>query len=154
MSKPLVMVSGGLDPIHSGHVAMILEAATFGEVVVVLNSDDWLVKKKGYKFMSFDERAAICQGLKGVKFVSAVKDEDGTVCEALERLKPDFFANGGDRKKENTPELRKCKELGIKMLWNIGGGKTQSSSVLVERAAISGAGGFESYVTREETDLD
>lgn len=148
------MVSGGLDPIHSGHVAMILEAATFGEVVVVLNSDDWLVKKKGYKFMSFDERAAICQGLKGVKFVSAVKDEDGTVCEALERLKPDFFANGGDRKKENTPELRKCKELGIKMLWNIGGGKTQSSSVLVERAAISGAGGFESYVTREETDLD
>lgn len=143
-----------MDPLHSGHVAMILEAAIYGEVVVVLNSDDWLVRKKGYKFMSFKERAAICQGLKGVKFVSAVQDEDGTVCEAIKRLKPDFFANGGDRKEENTPEVTMCEELNVKMLWNMGGGKTQSSSALVEKAAHSGAGSFESFVTRNDTTLD
>jgi len=60
-----------------------------------------------------------------------VDDTDNTVCEALKRLKPDYFANGGDRKTNNTPEMDVCTELGIELLWKIGGGKIQSSSALV-----------------------
>ena len=84
--------------------------------------------------MSFEERAYIAGSIKGVTIVSNVDDSDNTVCEALRRLKPDYFANGGDRYKKNTPEMAVCEELGIKMLWNIGGGKVQSSSELVTKA--------------------
>ena len=131
---PTIAVSGGFDPMHKGHVQMIREAAEYGQVIVILNSDDWLVRKKGYKFMSFEERAYIAGSLKGVVLVTNVNDSDGTVCEALRRLKPDFFANGGDRLRTNTPEMDVCEELGIIMLWNIGGGKIQSSSDLVAKA--------------------
>ena len=134
MKIPTVAVSGGFDPIHKGHVQMIREAAEYGQVIVILNSDDWLIRKKGYKFMSFDERAYIAGSIKGVIVVTNVKDDDGTVCEALKRFKPDYFANGGDRYNSNTPEMDVCEELGIKMLWNIGGGKIQSSSDLVSKA--------------------
>ena len=131
--KKKVMVSGGFDPIHVGHVRMILEAASYGDVIIIANSDDWLKRKKGYIFMPWEERAEILRAIKGVIDVSHVDDRDGTVCEALERLKPDFFANGGDRKTDNTPEGSVCEAIGIKMLWNIGGGKIQSSSDLVRK---------------------
>ena len=62
-----------------------------------------------------------------------VDDTDGTVCEALRRHKPDAFANGGDRRLDNTPEMDVCDELGIEMLWNFGGSKVQSSSELVNK---------------------
>ena len=131
---PTIAVSGGFDPIHKGHVQMIREAAEYGQVIVILNSDDWLVRKKGYKFMTFEERAFIAGSIKGVSVVMNVNDSDGTVCAALERMKPDYFANGGDRYDTNTPEMKLCEELGIQMLWNIGGGKIQSSSTLVSKA--------------------
>ncbi len=131
MKIPIVAVSGGFDPIHKGHTQMIREAAEYGRVVVILNSDEWLIRKKGYKFMSFEERAYIAGSIKGVSIVTHVDDSDGTVCEALKRMKPDYFANGGDRFDTNTPEMKICEELGIKLLWNIGGGKIQSSSDLV-----------------------
>ena len=134
MYIPTIAVSGGFDPIHKGHIQMIREAAEYGNVIVILNSDEWLIRKKGYKFMPFEERAYIAGSIKGVTIVSNVDDSDGSVCEALRRLKPDYFANGGDRYKENTPEMAVCEELGIKMLWNIGGSKTQSSSELVTKA--------------------
>lgn len=130
--RKIVAVSGGCDPCHSGHIRMILEAATYGDVVVILNSDDWLMRKKGYKFMSWEERAEILMAIKGVTDVVTVDDSDGTVCEALRRIRPDYFANGGDRKVGNTPEGDVCAELGIEMLWNVGGGKTQSSSWLID----------------------
>lgn len=130
--RKIVAVSGGCDPCHSGHIRMILEAATYGDVVVILNSDDWLMRKKGYKFMSWEERAEILMAIKGVTDVVTVDDTDGTVCEALRRIRPDYFANGGDRKVGNTPEGDVCAELGIEMLWNVGGGKTQSSSWLID----------------------
>ena len=130
--RKTVMVSGGFDPIHKGHVRMILEAASWGDVIVVANSDDWLQRKKGFNFMSFDERAEILSSIKGVKTVSWVDDSDGSVCEAIARLRPDYFANGGDRTDKNTPEKMLCESLGIKMLWEIGGGKIQSSSDLVK----------------------
>ena len=131
MSKLKIMVSGGFDPIHIGHVRMILEAATHGEVIVVANSDEWLMRKKGYVFMPWQERAEIIESLQGDIRVEQVDDSDDTVCEALRRLKPDIFANGGDRKGSNTPEVALCEEMGIKLIWNVGGGKIQSSSDLV-----------------------
>ncbi len=81
--------------------------------------------------MDFNERSYIAASIKGVAIVTGVDDSDGTVCEALQRIKPDMFANGGDRYDTNTPEMSVCKELGIEMLWNIGGGKEQSSSDLI-----------------------
>tara|TARA_R110000824_G_scaffold28264_16_gene95263 strand:- start:6648 stop:7088 length:441 start_codon:yes stop_codon:yes gene_type:complete len=134
MKIPTIAVSGGFDPMHKGHVQMIREAAEYGSVIIILNSDDWLIRKKGYKFMSFEERAYIVGSIKGVTVVTNVDDSDGTVCSALERFKPDYFANGGDRYDSNTPEMKVCNKLGIKLLWNIGGGKIQSSSKLVDQA--------------------
>jgi len=129
--KPTVMVSGGFDPIHVGHVRMILDAAKHGDVWIVANSDEWLQRKKGFVFMEWDERAEILGAIKGVAGVSRVDDSDNTVCEAIARLKPDYFANGGDRGKDNTPEQDVCENLGIKMLWGIGGDyKANSSSDL------------------------
>jgi cytidyltransferase-like protein len=133
MSKT-IMVSGGFDPIHVGHVRMIIEASQYGDVIVVANSDEWLYRKKGYNFMGFNERREILMAIKGVIAVVAVDDEDGTVCEALKRIKPTYFANGGDRTTNNTPEQAICEDLGIEMLWSIGGQKIQSSSVLVENS--------------------
>lgn len=128
-----VMVSGGFDPIHGGHVQMIREAAKYGNVIVVANSDEWLMRKKGYVFMSWEERAKILREIKGVILVAAVDDTDGTVCDALYKLRPDYFANGGDRGKSNTPEQDVCEELEIEMLWGIGGDyKFNSSSDLAK----------------------
>jgi len=127
------MVSGGFDPIHGGHVQMIRDAAQHGNVIVVANSDEWLMRKKGYVFMTFEERAKILKEMKGVILVSAVDDSDNTVCEAIKLLRPDYFANGGDRGKDNTPEQDVCEQLGIEMLWGVGGDyKFNSSSDLVK----------------------
>ena len=87
--------------------------------------------------MPWEERAEIIKAIRGVVDVVTVDDTDGTVCEAIQRVKPDFFANGGDRKTNNTPEKEVCEALGIEMLWNIGGGKIQSSSELVKKAPAS-----------------
>ena len=132
LDRPTVAVSGGFDPVHVGHVRMILEAAEVGDVIVIANSDEWLMRKKGYVFMPWEERAEILASIKGVLKVVTVDDSDGTVCEALRREKPTFFANGGDRKTDNTPEMDVCSGLGIGLLWEVGGGKIQSSSELVK----------------------
>ena len=133
--KPTVMVSGGFDPVHVGHIRMIREAAKYGNVIVVANSDEWLHRKKGFYFMEFQSRYEILDSIKGVITVDSVDDSDGTVCDALRRHNPTYFANGGDRGKNNTPEVVLCKELGIELLWGIGGDeKIENSSNLVERA--------------------
>ena len=126
-----IAVSGGFDPVHIGHVRMIQEASKYGDVIVIVNSDEWLCRKKGYSFMPFTERAEIIAGLKGVVEVVRADDDDNTVCKSLEKIVPDYFANGGDRKISNTPEMDVCARLGIEMLWNVGGEKIQSSSELV-----------------------
>jgi D-beta-D-heptose 7-phosphate kinase/D-beta-D-heptose 1-phosphate adenosyltransferase len=131
--RKLIAISGGFDPVHVGHVQMIEEAAMLGDVMVIVNSDDWLVRKKGYIFMPWAEKAYIMGQFKGVVKVVSVDDSDGSVCEALRTHRPDAFANGGDRKHTNTPEMDVCEELGIELLWNIGGEKIQSSSDLVNR---------------------
>ena len=132
--RPLIAVSGGFDPVHIGHVRMIRDASRYGDVMVIINSDDWLQRKKGYVFMPYEERAEIMGNIKGVTLITSVDDSDGTVCQALRRHKPDAFANGGDRKTENTPEMDVCEELGIQLMWAVGGSnKPQSSSWLVEK---------------------
>ena len=126
-----VAVSGGFDPIHVGHLRMFKEAAKCGKLIVILNSDEWLIRKKGYIFMTFDERKEIIESFTCVHEVVEVDDTDSTVCEALERMTPTFFANGGDRKSDNVPEVDLCNRLNISLIWNVGGDKIQSSTDLV-----------------------
>ena len=134
MTNKIIIVSGGFDPIHVGHIRMIKHASEFGDVIVVANSDDWLIRKKGFYFMPFEQRAEILSQIKGVIRVENVDDSDGTVCKALERIKPNYFANGGDRGKENTPEQNICEKNNIELLWGIGGEyKANSSSSLTDR---------------------
>ena len=135
VEKSTVMVSGGFDPVHVGHIRLILEAAKFGDVIVIANSDKWLFRKKGFVFMTFEQRKEILDAIKGVILVDAVDDKDGTVCEAIRTHKPTYFANGGDRRRANTPEVNLCQELGVEMLWGVGGDKkSESSSDLVKKA--------------------
>tara|TARA_B100000085_G_scaffold267852_1_gene277775 strand:- start:1587 stop:2066 length:480 start_codon:yes stop_codon:yes gene_type:complete len=132
--RPTVMVSGGFDPVHVGHIRMIRAAAQHGDVIVIANSDNWLFRKKGFVFMEFAKRSEILNSIKGVIIVDSVNDDDGTVCDAIRRHKPTYFANGGDRGKTNTPEQSVCDELGVKLLWGVGGDdKVDASSDLVNR---------------------
>ena len=121
-----IAISGGFDPIHPGHIAMIEAAQAYGEVHVIVNSDDWLVRKKGFFFQPWSDRKKIIEAY--TPHVHAVDDTDGTVCEALQRIKPDYFGNGGDRGDKNTPELNICEEIGIKPIFELGGSKYSSSS--------------------------
>lgn len=135
--KIVVAVSGGFDPIHVGHSRMISEARKLGdELVVILNNDNWLRKKKGYCFMPQEQRQELLEALRDVDRVVLTAHgenaEDMSVCDALRLVKPDIFINGGDRNKANIPEVPVCEEIGCKMIFNIGaGGKIQSSSWLV-----------------------
>ena len=132
--KKRIMVSGGFDPPHIGHIRMFQDAAKWGDVIVALNSDDWLMRKKGYVFMPWLERAEIIRELTSVDRVVSFNDNDDTANQAIKIHQPDAFANGGDRKKKNTPEMDLCDKLGIQMLWGIGGkDKPQSSSWLVDK---------------------
>jgi len=109
----IVVVSGGFDPIHSGHIAYLKEAKKLGDkLIVALNSDDWLIKKKGKFFMPFAEREIILKNLKPVDDVISFEDDElGSCKDALNKTKlkyPDeeiLFCNGGDRNKENIPEM-------------------------------------------------
>jgi D-beta-D-heptose 7-phosphate kinase/D-beta-D-heptose 1-phosphate adenosyltransferase len=131
--RPTVMVSGGFDPVHAGHIRMIRAAAAYGDVIVIANSDDWLFRKKGFVFMEYARRVEILNAIKGVVLVDSVDDTDGTVCKAIKRIKPTYFANGGDRGRSNTPEQSVCEQLGVELLWGIGGEeKLQSSSSLTK----------------------
>jgi cytidyltransferase-like protein len=121
-----IVISGGFDPIHPGHIAMIEGAAKHGEVHIVANSDDWLIRKKGFFFQPWVDRKKILEAY--TPHIHTVDDSDGTVCEALRRIKPDYFGNGGDRGAKNTPELDVCEELGIEPVFELGGGKYSSSS--------------------------
>lgn len=137
-----VAVSGGFDPIHIGHVRMLREAKKLGDkLVVIVNNDNWLQSKKGYVFMDQRERVELIKSFPCVDKVVLTKhaknDTDRSVCRELEQLKPAVFANGGDRRNvSDIPEARTCKEIGAKMVFNVGsGGKVQSSSWMVRDAA-------------------
>ena len=108
------VVSGGFDPLHSGHINLLESAASYGDkLVVLLNSDDWLTRKKGRPFLPFEERATIIERLNMVSNVYGVNDKDGTVTQGLIEIRDAFgheheyvFCNGGDRGKDNIPEMQ------------------------------------------------
>ncbi len=143
----MVAVSGGWDPLHVGHIRLINEAKKLGErLVVILNNDNWLLTKKGFTFMSEDDRKEILESLASVDEVvltEHIKDDpDRSICRELRKIHPDIFANGGDRTPEDAqnkdsslnPEAELCRELGIETVWNVGkGGKIRSSTELVAR---------------------
>lgn len=138
-TKRVVMVSGGFDPIHIGHLQMFEEAKKLGDkLVVVLNCDQWLIRKKGKNFMSQEERAGIIRGFSCVDDVFVLETDRSDVGEAIEKIRPQIFANGGDRKAEaDIPEAEVCKRLGVEMVFNVGGGKVQSSSWLLNKYAVN-----------------
>jgi cytidyltransferase-like protein len=135
----IVAVSGGFDPVHIGHVRMFNEAKKLGSrLVVILNNDNWLMKKKGFVFMPQDERRELLESFAAVDEVMLTehpeKPADMSVSQALRKLRPQVFANGGDRYTHNTPETEACADIGCKMVFNVGaGGKVQSSSWLVSK---------------------
>jgi D-beta-D-heptose 7-phosphate kinase/D-beta-D-heptose 1-phosphate adenosyltransferase len=134
----IVAVSGGFDPIHIGHIRLFKEAKKLGDkLTVILNNDNWLEKKKGRVFMPQEERKEIIEALECVDDVIITahgkNPEDMSVCRELKEILPDIFANGGDRKKDNVPEVELCKQLGIEMAWNVGGEKIRSSSELIKK---------------------
>lgn len=137
--KKVVALSGGFDPVHIGHVRMFNEAKKLGDMlVVILNNDHWLKKKKGFAFMSEHERKEVIEGFRAVDKVVLTKHQedptDMSVCHMLEELRPNIFGNGGDRFLDNVPEVAVCNALDITMVFNIGaGGKVQSSSHLVQK---------------------
>jgi len=133
-----VAVSGGFDPVHIGHIRLFREASKLGSLTVILNTDDFLMKKKGFVFMPLEERREIIQSIRYVDKVVISTDKDMTVCDTLTWLKPDIFANGGDRVEGNTPEYEVCKRLGIEMVFGVGGDKVQSSSQLTGKLRVVG----------------
>ena len=148
--RPVYMTSGGFDPIHIGHIRCIrgtVEKARNkdihpwqmkGLVVVVVNADSFLERKKGYAFMSLAERMEIVDAIDGVDFVVPWEAPEGdqTVIAAIEILRPQFFTKGGDRFDAKTiPEWDICQKINCEIITGVGkGGKIQSSSELIERA--------------------
>ena len=136
----IVLVSGGFDPIHSGHIKLIKEASQHGRVVILLNSDQWLQNKKGVEFLPFKEREIIMLALKNVIDVISCGNIDETCIDGIKiaidkyknsRIK---FANGGDRDNKTTPESIFCNNNSIELLWGIGGNnKSNSSSWILKK---------------------
>ncbi len=127
------VVSGGFDPIHSGHISYINSAKKYGDyLIIALNSDEWLRQKKGKEFMPFQERKSILENLKNVDEVLDFDDDKlGSCINALEKIKLKFpkdeiiFCNGGDRGKDNIPEMSVS---GITFKFSVGGDDKKNSS--------------------------
>jgi len=141
MKKPIVVaVSGGFDPVHIGHVHLFRDARALGDkLLVILNDDEWLKRKKGYVFMPQHERQELLGHIRWVdEVVLREPRETYDVCHMLERLEIHIFANGGAGRsnEQEIPEAEICKVRGIKMVFNVGGAeKPQSSSWLVKNLA-------------------
>jgi cytidyltransferase-like protein len=134
--KKIVLITGGFDPLHSGHIAYIKSARELGDSLIVgLNSDEWLRRKKGQEFMSWEERATIIAELNNVDRVINFDDSDNSAKDAIKKvraLNPHaqiIFANGGDRTKENIPEMDLLSEmLHLNFEFGIGGEDKKNSS--------------------------
>lgn len=141
----IVMISGGFDPIHIGHIRLMQEAKKLGDkLIVVINNDNWIRMKKGKEFMPENERKEIIEAISGVDEViisgHTKNPKDMSICKELIKIKPHIFANGGDRNEKDSQdpnsslyqERRIHKKYGIEMVYNIGrGGKIRSSSDLL-----------------------
>ena len=132
----IVLVTGGFDPIHSGHIEYFKAARELGDKLIVgLNSDEWLTRKKGQPFMPWIERATIVSALHIVDRVINFDDTDGTANDAIRKAREIFpnheiiFANGGDRTKDNIPEMELLNQyLNLKFVFGVGGEDKKNSS--------------------------
>ena len=138
----IILISGGFDPVHSGHIMLIQEASKFGNVVILLNSDQWLRNKKGKEFLPYKEREIIMGFFKNVIDVISFDDTDKTCIDGIRKAIRKYpnhkikFANGGDRNDKTTPnsETIFCEKNGVETLWSIGGDtKKNSSSLILQR---------------------
>ncbi|MDR2645925.1 MAG: adenylyltransferase/cytidyltransferase family protein [Holosporaceae bacterium] len=135
------IVSGGFDPLHEGHIEMIRSAACQSDgVILLLNSDEWLCRKKGKNFMSYHTREVICSNIKGIIDVLSFDDSDNSACCGIRKVREKYpqdelvFANGGDRTSENIPEAPVCQECNITLEFGVGGNfKANSSSWILQR---------------------
>jgi len=142
MNQTIIILSGGFDPVHIGHVRMFQAAKAFPATVIVgLNSDSWLQRKKGKPFMPWDERKVILDAMSCVDSVRDFNDDDESACDLIRQILEEnkeqssikiFFGNGGDRTSTNSPEVDFCNDNNIDILWGVGGGKIQSSSDLIK----------------------
>ena len=130
----VVLITGGFDPLHSGHIAYFKAAKTLGDILIVgLNSDDWLVRKKGAAFMPWNERLCIINNLSMVDEVYTFDDEDGSAKHFIQQARahyPDaelIFANGGDRTKDNIPEMDVV-DSNLSFVFGVGGENKMNSS--------------------------
>lgn len=131
----VVLVTGGFDPLHSGHVSFFKEAKLLGDYLVVgLNSDEWLTRKKGRPFMPWQERFSVVSNLSMVDEVINFDDSDGSACDAIRKVLVNLldnskiiFANGGDRTQENIPEM-KLNDSRVKYVFGVGGENKMNSS--------------------------
>lgn len=136
---PIVATSGGFDPLHVGHVRCIRDSAKLkgkkGLLIVIVNDDGFLMRKKGFVFMPLAERIELISSLKGVDYVTSWDDGTQFVTGAIEIIRPNIFAKGGDRSMaENVPEYDKCVEVGCTVVFGMGGSdKVQSSSDLIAK---------------------
>ena len=136
--RTCVTTSGGFDPMHVGHLRCLQASASLAHnntlpLVVIVNGDGFLNRKKGFAFMPEMERAEIIAGVAGVDAVVLWDDGTQFVTGALEILRPVYFTKGGDRDSaENVPEFALCERIGCKVMFGVGGGKIQSSSDLVK----------------------
>lgn len=132
----LVMVCGGFDPLHIGHIDHFKKAKALGDkLLVVTQGDDWLVRKKGKCFMTLDDRISMIKELKCVDYVIGWKSDRDDQGETLELIRPDIFAKGGDRKDINSipkEEVDACKKYGIRLVFGVDG-RIRSSSELLKR---------------------
>ena len=134
--KRIVLITGGFDPLHSGHIAYIKAARELGDSLVVgVNSDEWLRRKKGQEFMPWQERATIIAALHDVDRVVNFDDTDNSAKDAIRKVRAIYptahiiFANGGDRTKENIPEMDLLEEmLHLDFVFGVGGEDKKNSS--------------------------
>ena len=133
----IVLATGGFDPLHSGHIAYLNEARKLGDSLIVgVNSDDWLIRKKGRAFMPWHERAVVVSSLECVDAAYRFDDSDGSAIQFIENMKYNYlydeliFVNGGDRTKDNIPEMS---VEGVEFVFGVGGeDKKNSSSWLLD----------------------
>jgi len=136
--EKLIVTSGGFDPMHVGHLRCLIDSADIVrrsgpkfKLAVIVNGDGFLMRKKGFAFMPEAERLEIIAGVRGVDYVIPWDDGGQTVTGALEILRPFAFTKGGDRDAAaNVPEFELCELIGTRVIFNVGGGKIQSSSQL------------------------
>lgn len=134
--QKVVAVSGYFNPVHKGHISLFKAARALGDKLVVILNNDAQVKLKGScPFMAQKDRKAVLEAIEGISEVVISLDTDRTVCKTLALIKPDIFANGGDRREMfDIPETEVCKQHNIEMVFNVGGGKATSSSWLIDKA--------------------